>query len=118
MHLLFLCISVLCPVRPGSLAACGLQRRLLARVQTLCVTKYTQLIGATDDGKAFDGEDAQLALDRGTPRFYIMRLPARLPALTFDRITFHGQVCASCVHGEGRMQLRHAAARAPACAHV
>lgn len=56
-----------------------------------------QLIGATDDGKAFDGEDAQLALDRGTPRFYIMRLPARLPALTFDRITFHGQVCASCV---------------------
>jgi hypothetical protein len=31
-------------------------------------------------------------LDRGTPRFYIMRLPARTPALTFDRITYHAQV--------------------------
>jgi hypothetical protein len=45
-----------------------------------------------DDGKVFDGEDAQLVLDRGTPRFYLMRLPARAPALTFDRITFHAQV--------------------------
>lgn len=51
-----------------------------------------QLISATDDGKEFDGEDAQLVLDRGPspPRFYIMKLPRR--GLTFDRITYHDNV--------------------------
>lgn len=49
-------------------------------------------MGYTEDGKLFDKEDAQLVLDRGTPRFYIMRLPARKPALTFQQITYHAQV--------------------------
>lgn len=34
-------------------------------------------------------------LDQGTPRFYIMRLPARKPALTFDRITYHAKARAA-----------------------
>lgn len=49
-----------------------------------------QLVSATDDGKHFDGEDAQLLLDQGTPRFYIMRLPRK--GLSFDRITYHAKV--------------------------
>ena len=55
--------------------------------ERLCV----QLISATNDGKEFDDQDAQLVLDRGAaPRFYIMRLPRR--GLTFDRITYHASV--------------------------
>lgn len=50
-----------------------------------------QLITATDDGKEFDEQDAQLVLDQGAaPRFYIMKLPRR--GLTFDRITYHASV--------------------------
>ena len=49
-----------------------------------------QLVSATDDGKPFDGEDAQLLLDQGTPRFYIMHLPRK--GLSFDRITYHAKV--------------------------
>lgn len=55
---------------------------------------YGQVIEATEDGKAFDQTDAQLVLDRGTPRFYIMRLPAR--GLTFKRITYHAH-CTQCL---------------------
>ncbi|KAG1659300.1 hypothetical protein FOA52_003656 [Chlamydomonas sp. UWO 241] len=57
---------------------------------------FGQVIGATDDMKAFDSEDAQLELSRGTPRFYIMRLPRR--GLTFSRITYHQQ-CTQCLGG-------------------
>lgn len=49
-----------------------------------------QLVGATEDGKPFDGEDAQLKLSEGTPRFYIMHLPRK--GLVFDRITYHAKV--------------------------
>jgi hypothetical protein len=63
-----------------------------------------QLIGATDDGKEYDDEDAQLVLDQGTaPRFYIMRLPRR--GLTFDRITYHAKVT-QCL-GEGPTSPAH-----------
>ncbi|GBG00477.1 ureidoglycolate hydrolase [Raphidocelis subcapitata] len=66
------------------------------RITPEAFAPFGQLIGATEDGKVFDSEDAQLVLDRGTPRFYLMRLPARKPALTFDRITFHAQ-CTQCL---------------------
>lgn len=63
-------------------------------------TTPPQLIGWTDDGKQYDKEDAQLVLDRGTPRFYLMRLPKRddgpHPPLSFDRITYHAQ-CTQCL---------------------
>lgn len=57
---------------------------------------FGQVIGATDDGKSFDGTDAALKLDLGTPRFYIMHLKRR--GMTFDRITYHGNVT-QCLGG-------------------
>lgn len=57
---------------------------------------FGQVIGPSDDGKVFDHQDAQLMLDRGTPRFYIMRLPKR--GLRFHRITYHQQ-CTQCLGG-------------------
>lgn len=42
--------------------------------------------------KAFDEEDAQLNLSKGTPRFYIMRLPAKEQGLSFTQITHHKDV--------------------------
>ena len=55
-----------------------------------------QVVGSSEDGKLFDGEDAQLVLNKGTPRFYIMRLPKR--GLRFHRITYHQQ-CTQCLGG-------------------
>ncbi|MEW5310910.1 MAG: hypothetical protein WDW38_002664 [Sanguina aurantia] len=51
---------------------------------------FGQVVGFSDDGKVYDKNDAQLVLDKGTPRFYIMRLPRR--GYTFHRITYHKQV--------------------------
>lgn len=59
---------------------------------------FGQLITPTVDGKMYDAEDAQLCLDHGTPRFYIMRLPKR--SLRFHRITFHAEVT-QCLGGLG-----------------
>jgi ureidoglycolate hydrolase len=55
---------------------------------------YGQVISASTDGKAFDAEDAQLVLDKGTPRFYIMRLHTR--GRKFHTITRHVQ-CTQCL---------------------
>jgi ureidoglycolate hydrolase len=55
---------------------------------------YGQLIQASDDGKAFDPEDAQLQLQNGIPRFYIMRLKNR--GQKFYKITRH-QRCTQCL---------------------
>ena len=51
-----------------------------------------QFIGPIDDMKAFDSEDARLNLANGTPRFYIMRLPAKPEGLAFTQITRHFRV--------------------------
>ncbi|CAL8470773.1 g10315 [Coccomyxa elongata] len=51
---------------------------------------FGQVVGPSYDGKEYGAEDAQLVLDQGTPRFYIMRLPRR--GLSFDRITYHAKV--------------------------
>lgn len=51
---------------------------------------FGQVVDAIDDGKAFDQEDAQLNLRRGTPRLYIMSLPAH--GMAFDQITYHANV--------------------------
>jgi ureidoglycolate hydrolase len=55
---------------------------------------YGELITASDDGKAFDDRDAQLNLENGIPRFYIMRLHKR--GRKFHRITRH-QMCTQCL---------------------
>jgi ureidoglycolate hydrolase len=50
---------------------------------------YGQVIFASEDGKDFDIQDAQLKLDAGVPRFYIMRLHGR--GRKFHTITRHIQ---------------------------
>jgi ureidoglycolate hydrolase len=55
---------------------------------------YGQVIFASADGKAYGTEDAQLHLESGTPRFYIMQLHHR--GRTFSRITRHQQ-CTQCL---------------------
>jgi ureidoglycolate hydrolase len=55
---------------------------------------YGQVIFATPDGKMFDGDDAQLQLSPGIPRFYIMRLQHR--GRSFSQITRH-QRCTQCL---------------------
>ncbi len=55
---------------------------------------YGQVIFPTEDGKVFDANDAILVLDKGTPRFYIMRLRSR--GRKFHQITRHVQ-CTQCL---------------------
>ena len=55
---------------------------------------YGQVIFPSEDGKPFDVEDAQLNLQHGTPRFYIMRLPKK--GRQFHKITRHAQ-CTQCL---------------------
>lgn len=59
---------------------------------------YGQVIFASDDGAAFSREDAQLQLDQGIPRLYIMRLEHR--GRQFSRITRH-QRCTQCLGALG-----------------
>jgi ureidoglycolate hydrolase len=55
---------------------------------------FGQVIVATSDHKAYDHEDAQLHLQAGIPRFYIMRLAKR--GRQFHTITRH-QRCTQCL---------------------
>ncbi len=55
---------------------------------------YGQVISASKDGKDYDAEDAQLNLQNGIPRFYIMRLHQR--GRRFHTITRHVQ-CTQCL---------------------
>ncbi|NES08159.1 MAG: Ureidoglycolate hydrolase [Okeania sp. SIO2F4] len=72
---------------------------------------FGQVICASEDGKKYDQDDAQLSLENGTPRFYIMRLKKR--GRKFTKITRHGQ-CTQCLGSlEGKEWLM---AVAPPCA--
>ena len=53
-----------------------------------------QVISASVDGKVFDAEDAQLSLQNGIPRFYIMRLHQK--GRKFGKITRHVK-CTQCL---------------------
>jgi len=55
---------------------------------------FGQVIFATEDGVPYSPSDAQLQLQAGIPRFYIMRLHYR--GLKFDRITRH-QLVTQCL---------------------
>lgn len=61
---------------------------------------FGQVIFAGEDGAPYGSDDAQLQLQNGIPRFYIMRLPYR--GLKFDRITRHHQVtqCLGALEGK------------------
>ncbi|MEA5464733.1 ureidoglycolate lyase [Leptothoe sp. PORK10 BA2] len=72
---------------------------------------FGQVLGPQWDGKPYDGEDAQLKLDGGIPRFYIMQLERK--GRRFDRITRH-LACTQCLGAlEGKAWLM---AVAPPCA--
>lgn len=55
---------------------------------------FGQVIFATEDGAAYGPDNAQLQLDKGIPRFYIMRLER--PGCRFTQITRH-QHCTQCL---------------------
>lgn len=55
---------------------------------------YGQVIFASEDEKPYDIGDAQLNLQHGTPRFYIMRLQQK--GRKFHKITRHVQ-CTQCL---------------------
>lgn len=55
---------------------------------------FGQVIFPSPDGVVFGSEDAQLKLDAGIPRFYIMQLAGR--GRTFHAITRH-QKCTQCL---------------------
>jgi ureidoglycolate hydrolase len=55
---------------------------------------FGQVIFASVDGTPYGPDDAQLKLDEGTPRFYIMRLEGK--GRTFHTITRH-QRCTQCL---------------------
>jgi ureidoglycolate hydrolase len=61
---------------------------------------FGQMIMASEDGKLYGADDAQLNLQHGIPRFYIMRLQNR--GLKFDRITRHQKVtqCLGSLEGK------------------
>jgi ureidoglycolate hydrolase len=55
---------------------------------------YGQVIFASEDGKSYEADDAQLNLQNGVPRFYIMRLHHK--GRKFHSITRHSQ-CTQCL---------------------
>lgn len=59
---------------------------------------FGQVIFASQDGQPFGADDAQLQLEPGIPRFYIMRLQHR--GRRFSRITRHLQ-CTQCLGSLG-----------------
>ena len=70
-------------------------KRLQAQQITVKTFKpYGQVIFASADGNLFGNEDAQIVLNQGIPRFYIMRLHHK--GRTFSRITRHVQ-CTQCL---------------------
>ncbi|AFY34281.1 ureidoglycolate lyase [Calothrix sp. PCC 7507] len=56
--------------------------------------RYGQVIFPSKDGKTFDVEDAQLNLQNGIPRFYIMQLHKK--GRMFHKITRH-EKCTQCL---------------------
>eukprot|EP00873_Tetraselmis_striata_P007767 jgi/Tetstr1/428031/TSEL_001815.t1 len=84
----------------GAVAAGAASERVGLPVEELTPESFApfgQVCAAQEDGKVFDGADAQLVLSKGTPRFYIMRLPTI--GTTFNRITYHQDVtqCLGCL---------------------
>ena len=59
---------------------------------------YGQVITPAEDGKSYDIDDAQLNLQNGTPRFYIMQLHHK--GRKFHTITRHN-LCTQCLGSLG-----------------
>lgn len=72
----------------------SLQRLKVDLITPESFQPYGQVISASEDGKAYDDRDAQLQLQNGIPRFYVMRLHDR--GRKFHRITRH-LLCTQCL---------------------
>ncbi|HIK28371.1 MAG: ureidoglycolate lyase [Oscillatoriaceae bacterium SKW80] len=75
------------------------QTKIVKQLQAQFITPetfkpYGQVIYASQDGKPFDADDAQLVLQNGIPRFYIMHLVAK--GRKFHKITRHLK-CTQCL---------------------
>lgn len=71
------------------------QKQLIAQMITPeRFQPFGQVVYATEDGTPYSSQDAHLQLDRGVPRFYIMRLHHK--GRRFSRITRHQQ-CTQCL---------------------
>ena len=68
-------------------------------IDTVAFSLFGEVIAPSADGAPFGPSDAQLVLNNGTPRLYIMRLKQR--GLAFDRITRHVRVtqCLAAIGG-------------------
>jgi len=78
----------------------SVEREIVAAALTAdAFAPFGEVIAPMEDGVAFGASDAQLVLDRGTPRLYIMKLAGR--GLAFRQITRHRQVtqCLASVGG-------------------
>lgn len=84
---------------PGAPAARTIDLRV-EPVTTAGFAPFGTLIEAGEDGLPFGPADAQLVLDRGTPRFYVMKLHGK--PLGFRQITRHLSVtqCLASVGGQ------------------
>ena len=76
------------------MSASSLQPLPTPVITTASFRPFGQLIVARQDGQPYGPEDAQLQLQPGIPRFYIMRLLNR--GRRFHRITRHQQ-CTQCL---------------------
>lgn len=95
--------AVLTPSNPHSALNIVMDSRLLKPLSARFVTSeafqpYGQLISPIEDGKPYSEDDAQLQLQPGRPRFYIMRLYNR--GRQFNKITRHLQ-CTQCLGSLG-----------------
>ncbi len=72
----------------------SLQRLQADLITSESFQRYGQLISPSDDSKAYDQQDAQLQIQKGIPRFYLMRLHDR--GRKFHHITRHQQ-CTQCL---------------------
>lgn len=78
------------PHAPDTSAALAVRDLAIETLTPEAFAPFGTLIEAGEDGTPFGPQDAQLVLDRGTPRFYIMSIPGR--GLTITGITRHRQV--------------------------
>lgn len=72
----------------------SLQQLIAQPVTPETFKPFGQVIFATRDGAVYGPDNAQLQIEKGIPRFYIMRLERR--GYQFTRITRHQQ-CTQCL---------------------
>lgn len=75
------------------------RRLLVLAVTPEAFAPFGTVVSPSKDGEVFGARDAQLRLDAGTPRFYVMQLKRR--PLRFERITRHREVTQCLASNDG-----------------